>query len=553
MAEHALVQRPVSRPPGPLLIGQARFAMREFWRTPVAAFFTLALPLLFLLLVGLTAGNVTIDTRGGIRIAQFYTPSLVAFAVAIASFTTPATAIALARENGVLKRLRGTPLPAWAYLGGRMASALTTAVLSVAVMMVVAVVVLDVRIITGSIAAALAALLVGVATFGALAFALAAVVSSSATMQAISYGSVILLAFVSEIFVPERMPGWLLAVGDIFPLKHFANALQRAFDPYLTGSPWAWDDLAVMALWGAGAAAIALLRFRWEPAQRGSSGGGYAATVHPTAAHAKGTPGAVRGSRPGRIALVAGQIGYANRTLWRDPGSVFFAIVMPVGLILLLPAVFGTGPVPFGEGLRFPLLYAPAMAVYGIAVHAFVNVPETIATARDKGVLKRLRGTPLSPGQYLAGRFGSIILVAALITTATMGAAALLYDVTIPLARLPVALLIFLLGTASIAALGLMVAALVPNARSVPAVALAILLPLCFVSDIFLLVDLPTILTGIGWAFPLKHFVHAMVTAFNPAAASGLAWDHLAVLVGWGIAGALIAARTFRWQPRIAG
>jgi ABC-2 type transport system permease protein len=541
MADSATIHAPVRRSGGArILAGQVAYALREFRRSPVAAVFTLALPVLFLLLVGLTAGNATIDARGGIRVAQFYTPSLLAFAVAMAAFSTPAAAVALARERGVLKRLRGTPMPAWAHLGGRLGSALVTALASIVLTLLVAVVALDVRIITGAIPAGLAALVLGVVTFTMLAFALAALVRSSLTVQAIANGSVIMLGFVSEIFiVADTMPRWLVAIGDLFPLKHFANALQMAFDPYLAGSPWAWNHLGVMALWGLAGGVVALWRFRWEPA----------------AASRRDRPSSAASSRQahtavrGRLGLWTGQVAYANRTTWRDAGAVFFAIAMPVGLTLLLPAVFGTGEVPFGERLRFPQLYAPAMAVYGIAVHAFVTVPETIATARDQGVLKRLRGTPLPPAVYLAGRFGSVLVVASLITVATMSVGALLYEVAVPVARLPAAVLVLLLGTASLAALGLMVAAVVPNARSVPAVALAFLLPLSFVSDIFLLGDLPAVLSGIGWAFPLKHFVHAAVTVFNPAAASGLAWDHLAVLAGWGAAGALVAARTFRWQP----
>jgi ABC-2 type transport system permease protein len=534
-----------------LLAGQLRYANRSFWRDPVAAFFTIVLPLMLLLLVGLAAGNELIDGR--IRVAQFYTPALLASGVAMATFKFPAISLGLAREQGVLKRLRGTALPAWAYLAGRMGSTVVVGAVSTGLLVAVAVVVLDVQIVVAAVPAALATLLIGAVTFGALAFAVVAVVDRSTTVQAVTTGSVIVLGFVSDIFiVTDAMPRWLAAIGDLFPLKHFVGAMAQAFDPYLAGSAWAWGHLAVMGAWAVAAATVAVWRFSWQPRTAVSVPGqaALASRAAGTAAVAAGLP-EVQVRPPGALALLAGQVRYANRALWRDYGSAFFAVAFPVLLVLLLPAVFGTGELPFGDGLRFPQWYAPAMAVYGIAVHSFVNVPEQVARARDSGILKRLRGTPLPAWLYLAGRLVSILLVGALITTATLAVGAALYGVDVPAARLPAAVLTFLMGTASLAALGLVVAALVPSARSVPAVALVFLLPLSFVSDIFMLGDLPRVMAGIGWAFPLKHFVHAMVASLNVAApAAGFAWSHLGVLGGWGLAGAAVAAVRFRWEPR---
>jgi len=540
------VAGPSRRSPLRLVAGQFRCANRQFWRTPVTAFFTVALPLIFLLLIGLATGNATID---GIPFAQFSTPGLLAFAVAMATFTTPAITIALARDRGVLKRLRGTPLPAWAYLAGRMASAIVTAMLSAAVMLLVAVVAFDVQVFARTAPAALLTLLVGVVAFGALAFALVALIDSTTVMETVANGAVILLAFVSDVFVmSDAMPAWLRTVGDIFPLKHFAAGLGEAFDPFATGAALSWRHLAVMGLWAVGASVVAVLRFSWAPRRRATPV--RAADADAPAPAAVRSLRVVRTTRRDTATLLWGQIRYATRTLWRDPGSVFFAVAFPILLLALVPTVFGTGQMPWAD-MRFPQWYAPAMAVYGIAVHAFVNMPETVARARDTGVLKRLRGTALPARLYLAGRLGSVLLVAGFIVTTTMATGVLLYGIDLPLSRVPVAVLTLVVGTVSLAALGLMVTAIAPDAGAVPAVTLAILLPLSFVSDIFMLGELPAAMAALGWAFPLKHFVHAMVTVFDAAAgAGGSSPVHLAVMVAWGAVGAVVATLSFRWEPR---
>lgn len=532
-----------------LVAGQFRSANRQFWRTPITAFFTVALPLIFLLLVGAATGNATVD--GETRYAQFYTPGLLAFAIAMATFTTPAIALATARNRGVLKRLRGTPLPAWAYFAGRMASAVFTALLSASVMLVVAVVAFDVQVFARTTPAALLTLLVGVVAFGALAFAIVALIDSTTIIETVANGAVIVLAFVSDVFLAsDAMPTWLRTVGDVFPLKHFASGLGDAFDPFATTSTPNWRHLAVMAAWAAGASLVAVLRFSWEPRR----GGGVARATADAPAPAPAFTRQLRATRSGRphaLTLLWGQVRYANRAMWRDAGSVFFAIAFPILLLLLVPAVFGAGEMPWADNMRFPQWYAPALAVYGIAVHAFINVPDAVARARDTGVLKRLRGTALPAHLYLAGRLGSILLVAMLIVTTTMATGVVRYGIELPVTRVPAALLTLLVGTVSVAALGLMVAAVVPDAGTVPAVTLAILLPLSFVSDIFMLGELPAAMAAIGWTFPLKHFVHAMVTAFDTTAgAGGFSVVHLAVMAAWGVVGSVVATITFRWEPR---
>jgi ABC-2 type transport system permease protein len=542
-------------PEATLLYGQVRYANRSFWRTPVAAFFTIAFPLILLLVFGTLFGNETIDWRRGVRVAQFLAPAMAVYAAVTAAFTSLAIAVAIAREQGILKRLRGTPLPPWVFMTGRVLSAVWIGLLAVAVMLLVGVVFYDVQLLGRTLLASLLTFAVGVGCFAALGLALTSVVRSSSAVQGLSTTLIVVLAFVSDIFFfGVELPRWLGLVGSLFPLKHFADALGDAFNPFIPGSGFSFDHLAVMAAWGLAGLLVALWRFSWEPHGQGAGGGGAAAEPGPAAAAA---PAVWREREPAVPAqplkgrLVLGQFRYANRELLRDPASVFFSVVMPALLVALFPVIFGRDEIVPGRGVELPQFLAPVLAVYGIAVAAFVNLPEGVARARDLGVLKRLQGTPLPAWCYLAGRIGSALWVGLLAMVLTIGVGVLLYDVQLPGRTLPAVLLILMVSTACFAALGLAVAALAPNVQTFSVVALATLLPLSFISDIFIIgADLPRWVEIAGWLFPLKHLANAMAQAFDPTVGGwGFAWGHLAVAAAWGVAGLLVAVARLRFDP----
>ena len=263
--------------PGPagLIWHQVRYQNKIFWRTPIAAFFTIAFPLMFLFVFTAVFGNDEI-TELGITTAQFYAPALAVFAAASATYTNLSIGTTISRDEGILKRIRGTPLPPWIYLTGRVGSAVWIAVLAVTLMMTVGVLVYDVSIFWAKMPALVLSFLVGVGCFAALGLMLAAFVPSGDAAPAVANATLLPLAFVSDIFiVSTEAPAWIDFVGDLFPLKHFAEAFSDGFNPTLTGNGFAWSGgtgeyaigvhLAVMAAWGVGAALLALRFFTWEP------------------------------------------------------------------------------------------------------------------------------------------------------------------------------------------------------------------------------------------------------------------------------------------------
>jgi ABC-2 type transport system permease protein len=131
----------------------------------------------------------------------------------------------------------------------------------------------------------------------------------------------------------------------------------------------------------------------------------------------------------------------------------------------------------------------------------------------------------------------------------TLGVVA--YDLQIDAAKMPAAFVTFLVGVASFAALGMALASLVKSATSASAAANAIILPLAFVSNIFIqLDDAPRWIEVFGNLFPLKPFAEAFQACFTPfVEAPAFQWDKLAFIAAWGVVGLVVALRKFTWEP----
>jgi ABC-2 type transport system permease protein len=543
----------LTRPAGPdgvrpsarrLVAAQTRYALTDFWRTPVAAFFTLAFPLLWLVALLLVTGNPVIDPGTGRRLAQLMTPSAIVFATGMSCFSTMPIAVVAAREQGVLKRLRGTPLPGWAYLAGRVLAAAVVSFLAVGLLLAVAVGAYGVELTPGAVASSLLVVVLGIVCFSALGLAVASLVRSATVAQAVTPALLVVLAFVSGMFVDAgSLPGWARRLGSLLPLEPYAAALGARLDPGQAGGPSITGDLLVMAAWTAVGALVAVRWFSWQPR-----------SVRPTTparASADGLPrqaprpraprGAGEARRPSHLRLLVVQTRYAVRDLWRDRTSMFFAIGLPLVLMLLVAGLSGEDAEV--DGMPMAQYLAPAMAAYGIFVAAYATLPETVAVARDSGILKRLRGTPLPSGLYLAGRVCAAFVLGTVVLGVLVAVAVVFLGAGVDPTTLPALALTLLLGTACAAALGLALAALVRPAKAVPAVALGTLLPLAFVSDVFVLgASPPAWVQAVASALPLKPFAKALAHALDPAGAgTGLMPQALAVLAAWTVAGAVLA------------
>jgi ABC-2 type transport system permease protein len=259
---------------------------------------------------------------------------------------------------------------------------------------------------------------------------------------------------------------------------------------------------------------------------------------------------------PSTLALVWRQVRYQLLLFWRVPVGLFFTLVLPLIMLVLFNALFGDTIVDTGSG-EWPVrqFYTGGLAVFTAVSATYTNLANMIPIRRDEGVLKRWRGTPMPTSIYVAGAIGGAVVLAFIGVTIMLTLGVVAYDLQIDAAKLPAAILTFAVGVSSFAALGMAVAGLVPTASAASAVANATILPLAFVSNIFIVVeDPPRWLDLIGDVFPLKPFVEAFQDAFNPTvAAPAFAWEKLAFVALWGIAGAIGAVRWFRWEPSPGG
>ena len=257
-----------------LVATQTRYQLVSFWRIPVAVFFTLGLPLIMLVLFNALFGSGTVDTpMGSWSSSQFYTGGLAAFTAVSATFTNLANMVPIRRDEGVLKRWRGTPLPTWMYLAGFILSAVIIAVIGVVLMLSLGVVAYGLEIDAAKMPAAAVTFLVGVGSFAALGMALSAVVKSASSASAAANAIILPMAFVSNIFIPlEDPPRWIEVIGNIFPLKPFAQSFQDCFNPLVDAPAFNWGALALVAAWGGVGLVVALTRFTWEPSGSSSRG-----------------------------------------------------------------------------------------------------------------------------------------------------------------------------------------------------------------------------------------------------------------------------------------
>jgi ABC-2 type transport system permease protein len=250
-----------------LVMRQVRFENRNFWRNPAAAFFTFIFPLIFLVLFNVIFGNNTIEIPGGeVNEATFYVPAIAALSVISACYTNIAMTITYNRDDGVLKRIHGSPLPVWAFVLGRVLHATLIALLLVLIVTAFGALFYDVEPPTNTLPAFILTVIVGAAAFSMLGIALSAFIPNADSAPAIVNATILPLFFISDVFIRlDDPPAWLDTLSNVFPVRHFSEALQTAFNPYVDGAGFEWEHLAVMAAWGIAGFVVAVTRFSWEP------------------------------------------------------------------------------------------------------------------------------------------------------------------------------------------------------------------------------------------------------------------------------------------------
>jgi ABC-2 type transport system permease protein len=235
---------------------QYRLERRMFWRNPSAAFFNFLLPLLFL------AGGGAI-LAGNQHQLNALIPAIAGMSVMSTTFTALAYNIVFLRERGVLKRIRGTPLPTISYFGGVAANAVTNTVLQVGI------VILAGKLIFGigwprDWIELIVFVLVGVISLASLGVAFAHAIPNFESTAAYVNAVFLPVVFISfYVFDSHSAPGFLRQIAEALPLKPLISGLSAAL---VTGSGLSHqlDALAVIALWGVFGVFLAVRGFSWE-------------------------------------------------------------------------------------------------------------------------------------------------------------------------------------------------------------------------------------------------------------------------------------------------
>ena len=252
-----------------LFVHELRAQQKLFWRSREAAFFTFLLPIIFLVLLGSIYGDR--DTIGGIHAGTYLLAGLLGYGIVSTAFAGLAIQLVVRRESGVLKRVRGTPLPPLTYLAAVISSTLLVIGLEAVIQLLIGRFLIDAEL-PQSPWAFVFTLLLGTVAFAALGLALTGLVKSAEGSSAIVNAIYLPMVFISGVFwSTEAMPGFLRAIAAVLPLTYLLELMRDVFvhEHVFSNS---LEAIAVVAGWGAVGFALALRMFRWVP-REGMTGG----------------------------------------------------------------------------------------------------------------------------------------------------------------------------------------------------------------------------------------------------------------------------------------
>lgn len=254
-----------------LIVHQSRYDLRVFSRDPRARGFTLAMPLLLLVIFGSIFKNVKPFTLDGYSISPdaYYVPRMIALGVVGAALSNLLITLVSKRETGALKRRRATPVRPVVLISSDIVTAEASALSIAIVLTLIGWVAFSVHPAGAGLIAILLTVLVGAAAFGSIAYALSPFVRSVDSAGPLTMLIMFAVNAISGIYVPENLfPQGLRDFAQYLPIRPLAVAMQAAFRPDTNGgNTFAWSDLGIVVVWGIVAAAFAVKRFIWSPSR----------------------------------------------------------------------------------------------------------------------------------------------------------------------------------------------------------------------------------------------------------------------------------------------
>ncbi len=240
----------------------------------------------------------------------------------------------------------------------------------------------------------------------------------------------------------------------------------------------------------------------------------------------------------------------------RTPRTAFFTFLFPLILLALLDSLNSGQTITGANGSKvsFAAYYTPSIGIFGLVTACYTWTIFTIATARDRGIIKRVMGTPLPTSIYVTS-WGMAAIITGFVSTALLVVIGLLaFNVSIEPRLIPAAVATVLLGATCLSALGLAVSSFVRKVESAPMVANLTSFPVIFLSGVFFPIsEAPDWLQKVADVFPVAHLVDAFASCFDPSTTGSGFTSDLWLLAAWTAVGLFVAARRFRAEMTAAG
>jgi ABC-2 type transport system permease protein len=260
--------------PGAWQLGMARggVEVKTFFRDKMAVAFIFGLPPILLVLLGSIFGSQA--AAQGVTVGQLFTAGMIAGGLMSTSFQYLAITIATERENGMLKRLFGTPMPRTAYFGGKVVQVLVCALAETILLIAVGMLFYHLRLPTEPSKWWTFAwvFLLGTAACSLLGIAASSVPRSAASATPVITLPFTVLNFISGVYVPfTAVPEWMRVVASFFPLKWMAQGMRSVFLPEeaaaLEPASSSWEHgltALVLLAWIAAGLVLCVKTFRWQ-------------------------------------------------------------------------------------------------------------------------------------------------------------------------------------------------------------------------------------------------------------------------------------------------
>jgi ABC-2 type transport system permease protein len=263
-----------------------------------------------------------------------------------------------------------------------------------------------------------------------------------------------------------------------------------------------------------------------------------------------GTSGPSTASRGllGEIALVAWQVRYEQRAFWRNRRRALASLAFPVMFLLIFGALNSSAHTGAPGGhIAYINFYVPGIICYAVMNIGFSSMAMVIASLKEKGIVKRMRMTPIPLASYLAGIVISTVLTVVAATIVLLAIGLIFFKAELRVAALPGLVVTLALGTICFTSLGIAISRFIPKVDSGMPILMFVSLPLTFISNVFFPIDEPKFLVDIGKFFPLRKLAEGVAPAFNPhLSSSGFVGADLESLAIWSVVGSVLMIRAMR-------